>query len=764
MRAPLSWLREYVTVDATTNEIAERLFTSALQVDEVSEVGVPDVDGNLGRFLVGRVLAVDAHPNADRLRVCQVDVGEGDARQIVCGAWNFEAGATVAVALPGAFLPIFDQPLDERELRGRASRGMILAEDEVGLGDDHAGIMVLPDGPEPGTPLVDVLPIRDQVLDVTPTVNRVDLLSMVGVAREIAALLGGELHPPEPVDPEVVDNENVDVTVEDFDGCPRYIGRMFRDVVIGASPQWLRSRLFLAEMRSISNVVDVTNYVMHVWGSPLHAFDRTKLADGRIVVRRASPGEELRTLDGTLRRLDAEDLLITDGERAVALAAIMGGEASEVTDDTREVLLEAANFEPLGILRSSERLALRTAGSNRWEKGVDPYLAENAAVLASRLFVDLSGARMTGHVDVNAGLPERPVVRLRPERASRVIGLDVPPDEQRATLRGFGFDVSEDWDVTVPTWRARDVTREIDLVEEIARPLLDRIPHTMPLRRHVQGRLTKEQRLRRVVEDTLVGAGLSEAYTWSLVAHDPSPDAIRLPSPMTSDQAILRTTIVPGLVEAARTGVDAGSDDVELFEIARVYLPSGERLPVERWRVAGIVAGGYEVVKGVLETLYSALGLELAVERGSNAMLHPGKVAETDAGWLGELHPTLLEGTWGAFELDLETLFAGVPERVVYEDVITYPAVLQDIAVTVDEDVEAGALVATAREVAGGLLREARVFDVYRGDQLGGGRKSVAIHLAFQSPERTLTEEEATDARKRIVAALVERFGAELRA
>ena len=764
MRAPLSWLREYVTVAATADEIAERLSISAVEVERVVDIGVPDVDGNLGRFLVGRVLDVAAHPNADRLRVCQVDVGEGDARQIVCGAWNFEAGATVAVALPGAYLPIFDQPLDERELRGEASRGMILAEDEVGLGDEHAGIMVLPEGPEPGTPLVDVLPIRDQALDVVPTLNRVDLLSMVGLAREVAALLDGELHPPEPTDPEIVDGEDVDVTVDDFEGCPRYIGRVFRDVAIGPSPQWLRSRLFLAEMRSISNVVDVTNYVMHVWGSPLHAFDRAKLANGRIVVRRAHKGEELRTLDGTLRRLEPEDLLITDGERAVALAAIMGGEDSEVTEATTDVLLEAANFEPLGILRSSERLALRTAGSNRWEKGVDPYLAENAAVLASRMLVDLAGARMTGHVDVQRGLPERPVVRLRPERSSKLIGIEVEPDRQRATLAGFGFDVSDGWDVTVPTWRAREVTREVDLIEEVARPLLDQIPYTLPLRRHVRGRLTKDQRLRRVVEDTLVGAGLSEAYTWSLVASDPDPNAIRLPSPMTSDQAILRTTIVPLLVEAAQTGVDAGTEHVALFEIARVYLSSGEQMPDEHWRVAGIVAGGYADVKGVVETLYAALGLELRVERGTHALLHPGKAAETMAGWLGELHPSLLEGSWGAFELDLETLFAEVPERIVYEDVITYPAVLQDIAVAVDEDVEVGALVDAAREAGGGLLRDARVFDVYRGDQVGAGRKSVAIHLSFQSPERTLTEDEATEARERIVAALAERHGAEIRA
>jgi phenylalanyl-tRNA synthetase beta chain len=765
MRVPLSWLREYVEVDATAEEIGHRLDISSVdQVERVREVGVPDVDGNLGRFLVGRVLEAGPHPNADRLRVCQVDVGEGEARQIVCGAWNFEAGATVAVGLPGALLPVLGDPLEERELRGQRSRGMILAEDEVGLGEDHAGIMVLPDGLEPGTLLHQVLPIREEVLDVTPTPNRVDLLSMVGLAREVAALLDGELHLPKIEDPPVADAEPVDITVEDFGGCPRYIGRLFRDVKIGPSPQWLRSRLYLADMRSISNVVDVTNYVMHVWGSPLHAFDRTKLAGGRIVVRRARPGEELRTLDGTLRRLDPSDLVIADAERAVALAAIMGGEESEVSEKTTEVLLEAANFEPLGILRSSERHGLRTAGSNRWEKGVDPYLAEPAAVLASRMIVDLAGARMTGHVDAHSGLPEPPVVRLRPERADRVIGLEVPADDQRGILEGFGFAVSPMWDVTVPTWRARDVTREVDLIEEVARAVLDRVPHTMPRRRHVRGRLSKEQRLRRVVEDVLVGAGLSEAYSWSLAATDPDPEAIVLPDPMTSDQAILRTTLLPGLLDAARTALDVGADDVGLFEIARVYLPSGERLPDEHWRVGAIVHGGYAAAKGVVEALYDALHLELRVRRGSHPLFHPGKAAETDAGVLGELHPTLLDGTWGAFELDLDTLFAPAPDRVVYEDVITYPAVHEDIAVAVDEDVEVGALVEAAREAAGPLLREAGVFDVYRGRQAGEGRKSVALHLSFQSPERTLTDEEAAELRGAIVDALRKRFGAELRA
>ncbi len=768
MRAPLSWLREYVTTDAPVRDIAHRLSISSLEVDRVIDVGVPDVDGNLSRFVVGRVVAADPHPNADKLQLCQVEVGNPEPQQIVCGASNFGVGATVAVGLPGALLPGSPTPLEERELRGQLSRGMILAEDEVGLGADHAGIMVLPDGLEPGTPLSDVLQLHDQVLDATPTMNRVDLLSMVGLAREIAALCDGELHLPAPEDPPLLHPEYVDVAVDDFDGCPRYIGRVFRNVTVGPSPQWLRSRLHLAGMRSISNVVDITNYVMHVWGSPLHAFDRKKLRGGRIVVRRAREGEELRTLDGTPRTLLPADLLITDGEQPVALAAIMGGLASEVSTETTEVLLEAANFEPIGILKTSERLGLRTEGSNRWEKGVDPYAAEPAAVLASRLLVDLAGAELIGSTDVHAGLPEPPVAPLDPARTSRVTGVEVAEDEQRAILGGFGFEVDGDWRVTVPTWRARDVTREIDLVEEVARAVLDRVPHTMPLRRAVAGHLTPQQRLRRMIEDVLTGAGYTEAYSWSLTSSDPDPRAIRLPDPMSAEQAVLRTTLLGGLVEAARVNVDAGNEDIALFELARVYLPvdpgEGEALPDERWRVGGITEGGFAAARSVVETLYEALHLPFQPRRSSRHVLHPGKAAETDAGWLGELHPTVLEGTWGVFELDVDTLVAPVPERILYDDVITYPANRQDIAVAVPEDVEVGAIVAAAREAAGAELREARVFDVYRGEQVGDGSKSVALHLVFQSPERTLTDDEATALREQILATLAHRFGAELRA
>jgi phenylalanyl-tRNA synthetase beta chain len=505
---------------------------------------------------------------------------------------------------------------------------------------------------------------------------------------------------------------------------------------------------------------------MHALGSPLHVFDRTTLAEGRIVVRRASAGEEIRTLDGDLRRLVPEDLVIADAAKPVAIAGVMGGLDTEVGEGTTEVLLEAANFEPITILRTSERLGLRSESSNRWEKGVDPRLAETAAVFASRLIVELTGAELAGSSDVSAELPEPPVVRLRPERTNAVLGLEVSEAEQREILERLRFDVADDWNVQVPTWRARDVTREIDLVEEVGRVVLDRIPFTMPLRRHVRGRLTKDQRLRRVVEDVLVGAGFDEAYTWSLVASDPRSDAIRLPDPITSDQAVLRTTLLPGLVDAARVQLDAGRERVALFEIARVYLPSGEQLPEERWRVGSIVSGGYPPAKGAVEAVHDALHLPQTFEREREAgpLFHPGKAARTPAGIVGALHPAVLEGEWGAFELDLAALVEAAPERVEYEDVITFPAVKQDLAVAVPEEVEAGALVAAAIEAAGPELREAHVFDVYHGEQVGEGRKSVALRLSFQSPERTLSDDDAAGLRARIVQALADRFGAELRA
>ena len=723
--------------------------------------GVADEGGNLDFFRVGKVLTAEKHPNADRLQLTTVDIGEKEPSQIVCGAWNFGAGATVAVAMPGATLPN-GLTLDRRELRGQMSEGMILAEDEIELGTDHSGIMLLSDELAAGTPLADVLPLYDEILEVEVTGNRPDLLSIYGLAREVAALFDVELAPWPGVEPARDGDEKITVDLEDPDGCPRYLARLFRDVAIGPSPLWLRARVSAAGMRSISNVVDVTNYVMLALGSPLHAFDADTLAGGQVGVRRARDGEEIRTLDGELRKLDARDLVIKDGERAIALAAIMGGEETEVKETTTSVLLEAANFEPYGILHTSERLGLRTEGSNRWEKGVDPYIAEHAARLATQLIVETSGARWVGETDAHGALPERPVVTLRPERTSALLGYDVPEERQHAILRSLDFEV-DGGTVTVPTWRARDVTREADLIEEVARFVLDEVPFTLPARRDAIGRLPRLLQLRREVEDVLVGCGLSEAYTPSLVADDPDAAAIRLENPLSSDQAVLRTTLLPSLLAAAERNREVGNDGVALFEIARVYAPSGEQLPNEGWRVTGVLEGEFSDAKGVLDTLFEALHIELAVERGEHPLLHPGKAGRLAQGWLGEVHPALGHG-WAAFELDLAALEAAAPERVLYRDVLSFPSVLQDLAFVVDEDVSAAELLAAIRGAGSDLLRDVSVFDEYRGPQIGEGKRSLAFRLAFGSPERTLTDEDVAPVRAAIADAVGKGFGAELRA
>jgi phenylalanyl-tRNA synthetase beta chain len=749
MKLPVSWLREYVTFDMPVEELASTLVFTSFEVDRIVRRGVPDLDGNLGLFRVGRVVEAGRHPNADRLQLCQVDVGEGEPRQIVCGAWNFGPGATVAVALPGARLPGSDEPLGEAKLRGELSRGMILSEQELELGVDHSGIIVLDDGAEPGTPLADVLPLVEDVLEIETGFNRPDLMGIYGIARDVAAVVRGELAPVPGTDPERAGDEPVDVRVEDFEGCPRYVGRLFRGASVGQSPIWMKARLLAAGMRPISNLVDVTNYVMLALGSPLHAFDLTRLEEGRIVVRRARSGETITTLDGQERPLTADDLVIADASRPVAVAGIMGGEDSEVRPETTDVLLEAANFDPLTVLRSSRRLRLRTESSTRWEKGVDPHAAEQAAVYATQLLVE-SGARWTGHTDQHAGLPAPPTTYLRPELADRLTGMSFPGDEQRATLEALGFAVAEDLTVTVPTWRARDVGRPADLVEEVVRVRMRDVPATLPTRAAVSAQLTREQRLRRLVEDALVGGGYYEAYTWTLV---PAVEGtISLEEPYSREMAALRSDLQQGLVESAERNRNAGVDRIALFELARVFLPSDGELPDERWHVGGIADGGFFQAKGAVELLYDAVHVEPSFKADGKGTAH------TEDGALREL-----EGGWGYFELDLDALFDRTPDLPLYEDVITYPPVKHDLAFAVDEAVLAGDLVSAAREAAGGELYRMTPFDVYRGEQVGAGRKSIAFRVEFRSPERTLTDEEAAGLREKIVAALSERFGAELR-
>jgi phenylalanyl-tRNA synthetase beta chain len=761
MKVPVSWLSEYVELTLPTEELARRLVFTSCEVDRIVRRGVGDTDGNYGHFVVGKVLEAEKHPNADKLQLTKVDTGDGAPRSIVCGAWNFGAGATVAVDTPGAVMP-GDFRIEKRKLRGEVSDGMILSERELELGTDHGGIMLLPDELAAGTPLADVLPLGDDVLEIETLYNRPDLTSIYGIAREVAALTGAELRPVPGTDPPREGDEPFALEIEELDACPRFIARVFRDVTVGDSPAWLKARLMGAGMRPISNAVDITNYVMLALGSPLHAYDADTLHGG-IVVRRARPKETLVTLDGTSRELDPADLVIADHERAIGLAGVMGGENTEVSASTTSVVLETANFEPLTVIRSGERHRMRSEAQTRWEKGVDPEAAALAATYASQLLAELAGARWTGETELRAEPAAPPVIAYRPDYANDTVGLEIAEDEQRERLGRLGFEVGDDWTVRVPTWRARDVRRDIDVVEEVARFRLEDVPATLPRRQAMYGRLTHEQRLRRLVADVLVGAGMYEAYTYSLQPDDPDPNALVLPEPLSSQQRVLRTTLAGGLLGAARHNLDMGNGDVALFEIAHVYLPPGP-VPEERWHLGGIVQGDYFRVRGLVEAVFAALNVEPTFTPTEPT----GKLAlaaSVQSGWVGTYLPDAgLPGEWSAFELDLHELFALVPERVTYRDVITDPPVRQDLAFVVDAAVPAGDLIAVAREAGGAELREVRFLSDYRGDQIPAGKKSVAFSVAFQSAERTLTDDDAARLRGAIVDALSRRFGAELRA
>ena len=639
---------------------------------------------------------------------------------------------------------------------------MILAEDEVGLGTDHAGIMVLENGIEPGTPLADVLPLTETVLELETSHNRPDLLAVYGIAREVAALYDLELAPPPGTDPPRSADETVNVEIEDLEGCPRYVGRLFRDATIAPSPLWLKARLLAAGMRPISNVVDVTNYVMLALGNPLHAFDFTTLAGGRIVVRRARAGEKLRTLDGVDRELEPYDLMIADGERSVALAGIMGGEETEIGEQTTEILLEAANFEPYTIFRTSERLRLRTEGSNRWEKGVDPYLAEQAAKLATQLLVELAGATWVGHADVHGDLPERPVVTFRTERTDAVVGIDTPPDEQHAILRRLGFEVNGRRD-------RPDVART---------------------RRHARDRRGRGGR-------ALPARGRARAPTATPGDVRPPDETAACPPPDRGHTGRLR--LLRGVhVEPAARRSDAGRRPPAGTAVERAGRPAhvarrgDARLgPTQRRRrqrrdravrararlpphaatscrtstgtSAGSPTAAWLSRRGRSRASTTPLGVEPVFEPADELPV-PGRGARTPEGWVASVRDPDLPGEWGAFELDVDALVERIPDVIVFEDVITFPPVRQDLAFTVGEDVTAGELASAAIEAAGPALREMRAFDVYRGDQVGPGRKSIAFSVAFQAPDRTLTDEDAAELRNRIVDALAERFGAQLRA
>ncbi|HEX3318051.1 MAG TPA: phenylalanine--tRNA ligase subunit beta, partial [Solirubrobacteraceae bacterium] len=708
MRLPVFWLRDYCDPPLTTEDLADRLDLTGTEVGWVEHHGV----GGLERFVVGRVLEASEHPDADRLHVCRVDVGNGDVAQIVCGAPNVAAGQTVAVARPGAVMPD-GSTLGRARLRGIESDGMILAEDELAIGTDHAGILVLDGDLEPGRPLADALPIATDVIELEITPNRPDCLGVYGLAREVHAISGAPLAaPPWSADPGSPGPlEAAAVEVEDPDLCPRFTARVYEDVRVGPSPPWLKARLTAAGQRPINNVVDVTNYVMVLTGHPLHAFDLDHVAGRHLVVRRARGGEQIALLDGAVRRLDDSMVVILDDEGPTSLAGIMGGSRSEVSDATTRVLMEVASWNGPNIQRTSRKLGVRSEASSRFEKGLSPDAAMEAQMMASVLMEHVVGAtQLPGTIDVGGPGPRPATIALRPARVARLLGIAIAPERCAEILRALGFGVTGGdaaLEVTVPHWRRNDVTREVDLIEEVARiDGLERLPATLPARRGAYGVLTPAQRLRRATEDALAARHLHEIAGWSfadpavpdrlrLAPDDPRRATVTLANPLSSAQSTLRTTLLASLLDAARHNAARGASDLRLFELGAVYfdqqhsaappeavaagqgpLPedAGRRaaaerahaatLPTERLHAAAVLTGAarpptwrdpeppqadFYAAKGVLEGVAATLRVPVRLEpTDGEPFLHPGRaarvlVAGELAGWLGELHPAVSE-------------------------------------------------------------------------------------------------------------------------
>jgi phenylalanyl-tRNA synthetase beta chain len=820
MRVPVAWLKEYCDPGLDTAGLAHALNMSGTEVERIASVGVPRRDGNGGLFRIAQVTDVAQHPDADRLKVCRVRLTGSDERTIVCGAPNVAAGQAVMVALPGAVLADGTR-LDKAKLRGVESEGMILSETEVQLGTDSEGIMVLPDSVEPGEEAQTFLPLSDDVLELEVTPNRPDCLSVYGVARELHAATGAPLA-PDPGDEDVgraaAGGERGDagrgeaadlisVTVDDFELCPRFSVRVFTDVRVGPSPLWLKARLMAAGQRPISNVVDITNYVMLLLGQPMHAYDLNRVGGPALHVRSAREGERLATLDGEQRVFDGDAVLVCDANGPAGIGGIMGGAASEVTSDTTRVAMEAATWNGTNILRTSKKLALRTEASGRFEKQLHPRLALQAQRLAARLMVELCGARMVpGTIDVAAPEPQPHRVVLRANRVEQLLGERIEPEDSQEILERLGFHVERrerDLEVEVPYFRHQDVYREADLIEEVARVHgLERLPTTLPAREHAVGGLSRKQKLRRRIEDHMWGRGLSETVTFSFtspdtverlrVRGDPRARPLAIANPLSEDQSVMRVSLLPGLLEAARHNVARDMADLSLFETGRVFYSKGQdELPTERLHLGVVLSGAFMpggwrrepvmsdfyVVKGLLAGLLDALGVRWRLIDGGPPFLHPGKAAEIvvdarDAGCMGELHPAVsadfgledLGRPPAVLELDLDVVLPAA-ERVErrYVDLISYPAVFQDIAVIVDEAVEAHTVMDCVRAAGGPDLREVRVFDLYRGEQVGAGRKSLALRLEFRSPQRTLTDEEVAAIRERIKEEIARETGGTLR-
>ncbi len=825
MRAPVSWIREYVDLpeDLTTEDLAARLTALGLKLEALERPGA-DMKGPL---VVGRVLTVEPEPqkNGKTINWCTVDVGDangsGEPQGIVCGAHNFAPGDLVVVVLPGGVLPGGFE-ISARKTYGHVSAGMICSATELGLEDPATrdGIVVLPeDAGKPGDDAFALLPLREDVLEFEINPDRAYALSLRGVAREAALGFDAPYRDPAARPTPAPNDAGYPVVVEDPEGCPVFVTRTVTGFDPAArTPTWLARRVQLAGMRPISLAVDVTNYVMLELGQPIHGYDGDKLS-GPIRVRRAATGERLTTLDGVTRDLSEEDLLITDDTGPIGLAGVMGGENTELSSTTSHVVIEAAYFDPVSIFRTQRRHKLPSEASKRFERGIDPRLAAAAADRVAELLVRYGGGTVEDGVTHVGAAPEPPTITIPADLPARVTGMPISAETTLAHLTAVGCAVRYDDGAvaaTVPSWRP-DLTDPYDLVEEVARVVgYEDIPSVLPTAPSGRG-LTTAQALRRRVGRTLAGAGFVEVVDFPFVgsgdldrlgldADDARRRAMRIANPISSEQPLMTTTLLPGLLEAAARNAGRGQPDVALYETATVTLPRGEQaapiLPVDRrpteaewqellgalpeqplhlaltvsgqreragWWGPGRTATWADAIEGVRQVA-DALGVEIEVHRATRAPWHPGRCAEirtggTTVGFAGELHPRVcsaygVPARTAAAEIDLDVLLARATLIAPAPYFSTFPVAKEDVALVVDADLPSATVADALREGAGPLCESVRLFDVYTGAQIGEGKKSLAFALRFRAADRTLTEAETGEFRDAAVAVAAERHGA----
>ncbi|HGO1836862.1 TPA: phenylalanine--tRNA ligase subunit beta [Staphylococcus aureus] len=788
------WLKEYVTIDDSVSNLAERITRTGIEVDDLI-----DYTKDIKNLVVGFVKSKDKHPDADKLNVCQVDIGEDEPVQIVCGAPNVDAGQYVIVAKVGGRLP-GGIKIKRAKLRGERSEGMICSLQEIGISSNYipksfeSGIYVFSESQVPGTDALQALYLDDQVMEFDLTPNRADALSMIGTAYEVAALYNTKMTKPDTTsnELELSANDELTVTIENEDKVPYYSARVVHDVTIEPSPIWMQARLIKAGIRPINNVVDISNYVLLEYGQPLHMFDQDAIGSQQIVVRQANEGEKMTTLDDTERELLTSDIVITNGQTPIALAGVMGGDFSEVKEQTSNIVIEGAIFDPVSIRHTSRRLNLRSESSSRFEKGIATefvdeavdracYLLQtyaNGKVLKDRVSSGELGAFITP-IDITA------------DKINRTIGFDLSQNDIVTIFNQLGFDTEINDDVItvlVPS-RRKDITIKEDLIEEVARIYgYDDIPSTLPVFDKVtSGQLTDRQFKTRMVKEVLEGAGLDQAITYSLVSKEDATafsmqqrQTIDLLMPMSEAHASLRQSLLPHLIEAASYNVARKNKDVKLFEIGNVFFANGEgELPDQVEYLSGILTGDYVVnqwqgkketvdfylAKGVVDRVSEKLNLEFSYRRADIDGLHPGRTAEIllenkVVGFIGELHPTLaadndLKRTY-VFELNFDALMSVSVGYINYQPIPRFPGMSRDIALEVDQNIPAADLLSTIHAHGGNILKDTLVFDVYQGEHLEKGKKSIAIRLNYLDTEETLTDERVSKVQAEIEAALIE--------